>query len=168
MPLIAIGHEALLCLPEPRAGEPLLPERACEKLCLVTTFAPNVTIQPGGKGRSQFVPVLRHYRVETVATPHSKQGLFSDVINPQAGHILCDRTLAVCGMSLRIERSSRIVKITINSPKAILVAFIRPTLLGDINQASRANGYGRTCQSLYSLKNLRWENFRWTGLGQKT
>jgi hypothetical protein len=32
---------------------------------------------------------------------------------------------------LRIDRSSRIVKITISSPKAILVAFIGATLLGE-------------------------------------
>jgi hypothetical protein len=89
-----------------------------------------LTTKQGGKGRSQFVPVWRHYRVETVATPHSKQRLFRDVINPQAGHILCDRTLALCGISLRIDRSSMIVKITITSPKTILVPFIRATLLG--------------------------------------
>jgi len=35
MPLIAIGHEALQCLPEPRAAGWLLPELAWEKeLCL--------------------------------------------------------------------------------------------------------------------------------------
>jgi hypothetical protein len=46
----------------------------------------------------------------------------------------------ICGISLRIHRSSRIVRITISSPKAILVAFIRATLLGEfcIDQASRA------------------------------
>jgi len=68
--------------------------------------------------------------------------------------------MALCGISLRIDRSSRIVKITITSPKTILVAFIRATLLGEfcIDQASRAS----------SLKSLRWGNFRWTGLGQKT
>jgi hypothetical protein len=106
---------------------------------VVTTFAPNLTTEQGGKGRSQFVPVWRHYRVESVATPHSKQRLFSDVINPQAGHILCDRPLALCGISLRIDRSSRIVKITITSPKTILVAFIRATLLGEfcLHQASQ-------------------------------
>ena len=141
-----------------------------EKLCLVTTFAPNLTIKPGGKRRSQFVPVLRHYRVETVATPHSKQRLFSEVINPQAGHILCDRTPVICGISLRIHRSSRIMKITISTPKAILVAFIRATLLGEfcLDQAIGQDGYGRNGQTLLSLKSLRWENFRWTGLGQKT
>ena len=140
MPLIAIGHEPLLWLPEPRAAGRLLPELASEKLWLVTTFAPNLTTKQGGKGRSQFVPVWRHYRVETVATPHSKQQLFSDVINPQAGHILCDRTPVICGISLRIHRSSGIVKITMSSPKAILAAFIKATLLGEfcLDQASRA------------------------------
>jgi len=41
---------------------------------------------------------------------------------------------------LRIDRSSRIVKITITSPKTILVAFIRATLLGEfcLHQASQA------------------------------
>src|SRR5258708_2835193 len=138
MPLIAIGHEPLLCPAEPRAAGRLLPELASEKLWLLTTFAPNLTTKQGGKGRSQFVPVWRHYLVETVATPHSKQRLFSNVTNPQAGHILCVRTLALCGISLRIDRSSRIVKITITSPKTILVAFNRATLLGEccLHQAS--------------------------------
>jgi hypothetical protein len=43
---------------------------------------------------------------------------------------------------LRIDRSSRIVKITITSPKTILVAFIRATLLGEfcLHQASQPRG----------------------------
>jgi len=45
----------------------------------------------------------------------------------------------ICG-SLRFHRSSRIVKITITSPKTILVAFIRATLLSEfcLHQASQA------------------------------
>src|SRR2546423_4330248 len=135
-----MGLEPLLCLPEPQAARRLLPELASEKLWLLTTLAPNLTTKHGGKCRSQFFPGWRHYLVETVATPHSKQRLFSDVINPQAGHLLCVRTLALCCISLRIDRSSRIVKITIASQKTILVAFIRATLLGEccLHQAGQA------------------------------
>jgi hypothetical protein len=62
------------------------------------------------------------------------------------------------------------VKITITSPKTILVAFIRATLLGEfwLDQAVGQDGYGRNGKTFHSLKSLRWENFRWTGLGQKT
>jgi hypothetical protein len=52
------------------------------------------------------------------------------VINPQDGHILCDRNPMACGFSLRIQVSSRIVKITISRPKERLVAVINATLLG--------------------------------------
>jgi hypothetical protein len=52
------------------------------------------------------------------------------VINPQDGHILWDRTPVICGFSLSLQRSSRMVKSTINTPKEILVAFIRTTLPG--------------------------------------
>jgi hypothetical protein len=98
----------------------------------------------------QFIPLLRHYRVETVATPHSKQRAFSDVINPQAGHILCDRTPVICGISLRIHRSSRIVKTTISRPKEILVAFInRPFLASPASTKPVAQDrYGRNGQTL--------------------
>jgi hypothetical protein len=62
--------------------------------------------------------------------PHSKQLAFNrDVINPQDGHILCDRNPATCGFSLRIQWSNRIVKRMISRPKEILVAFIKATLL---------------------------------------
>jgi hypothetical protein len=62
------------------------------------------------------------YRSETLATPHSKQRAFSrDVINPQNGHIRCDRSPAI-RVLLRIQWSSRIV-VTIKRPTAILVAF---------------------------------------------
>ena len=58
--------------------------------------------------------------------PHSKQFAFNrDVINPQDGHILCDPDPATCGFSLRIQRSSRIVKSRTSSPKEIMVAFIK-------------------------------------------
>jgi hypothetical protein len=62
------------------------------------------------------------------------------------------------------------VKITISRPRKILVALIRATLLGEfcIDQASRARSLQTNGQTLHSLKSLRWENFRWTGLGQKT
>jgi hypothetical protein len=39
---------------------------------------------------------LSHYRFEMLATPHSRQrGLSLAVINPQDGHILCDRNPTV-------------------------------------------------------------------------
>ena len=64
--------------------------------------------------------------------PHSKQHAFNrEVINPHDGHILCVPYLAICGFSLRILRSSRIVNRTISRPKEILVAFIETTLLDE-------------------------------------
>src|SRR5260370_138317 len=75
------------------------------------------------------------YRFEMLATPHSKQRGFSrDVINPQNGHILCDRTPATSGFSLRIQWSSRIVTSTINRAKEILVMFTkRPFLASSVS-----------------------------------
>lgn len=62
--------------------------------------------------------------------PHSKQFAFNrGVINPQDGHILCGRNPVICGVSLRIQWASRIVRSTINKPKEILVAFIKATFL---------------------------------------
>jgi hypothetical protein len=77
-------------------------------------------------GPSMSPPSQRHtYRFETLATPHSRQrGLSRDVINPQDGHILCDRDPVISGFSLRIRRSSRIVNSTISTPKEIPVTFI--------------------------------------------
>jgi len=43
----------------------------------------------------------------------------------------------------------------------MLVALINVTILGEV--CSKRAG-----QATHSLKSLRWENFRWTGLGQKT
>ena len=64
--------------------------------------------------------------------PHSKQHAFNrDVINPQHGHILCDPYPAICGFSLCILWSSRIVNSTIRRPKEKVVAFINVILLGD-------------------------------------
>jgi hypothetical protein len=62
---------------------------------------------------------------------------------------------------LRIQWTSKIVKSTTSDPKKTLVAFIKVTLLG----GSRAKPDGHPT---HSLKSLSWENFRWTGLGQKT
>jgi|HubBroStandDraft_2_1064218.scaffolds.fasta_scaffold18334_4 hypothetical protein len=46
----------------------------------------------------------RAYGFEKVATPHSKQRGFSrDVINPQRGHILCDRNPVIGDFGLRIQ-----------------------------------------------------------------
>jgi len=67
-----------------------------------------------------------------LATPHSRQrGLSRDVINPQAGHILCDRNPVVCGFSLPIQRSNRIVSSTISIPREILVTVMEATLRGE-------------------------------------
>jgi hypothetical protein len=64
--------------------------------------------------------------------PHSKQHAFNrEVINPHDGHILCVPYPAICGFSLRILRSSRIVNRAISRPKEILVAFIETTLLDE-------------------------------------
>jgi hypothetical protein len=50
------------------------------------------------------LPYRHAYGVENLAAPHSKQRGFSrDVINPQDGHILCDRNPAPCGLSLPIQ-----------------------------------------------------------------
>lgn len=66
------------------------------------------------------------YTTAVKGLPHSKQFAFNrDVINPQDGHILCDRSPATWGFSLRIQRSSRIVNSRTSSPKEMLVAFIK-------------------------------------------
>jgi hypothetical protein len=61
------------------------------------------------------------------------------VINPQAGHILCDRNPAICGFSLRIPRNTKIANKTTNKPNKRLAALIKATLLGEfrIDPASR-------------------------------
>jgi hypothetical protein len=81
------------------------------------------------------IPPPSLYRVETAATPHSKQRAFIDVINPQAGHILCDRTAVICGISLRIHRNSSVIKSRASRPKEILVAFTG----SDLSLASSAS-----------------------------
>jgi hypothetical protein len=64
--------------------------------------------------------------------PHSKQHAFNrEVINPHDGHILCVPYPAICGFSLRILRSSRIVNRAISRPKKMLVAFIKTIPLGE-------------------------------------
>ncbi len=79
-------------------------------------------------------------RPETLATPHSKQRSFvRDVINPQNGHILCDRNPANCGFRVRIRWSRTITKSTNSRPKEILVAFIKATLLGENDRAGVRN-----------------------------
>ena len=61
----------------------------------------------------------------------------------------------------------------------MLVAFIKTTLLREFRIVRRnlklpalvlfvQGCCKRHVQTLLSLKSLRWENFRWTGLGQKT
>jgi hypothetical protein len=102
------------------------------------------------------------YTTAVKGLPHSKHFAFNrDVINPQDGHILCDPYPATCGFSLRIQRSSRIVNSTISRPREILAMLIKATLLGE----SCTNPDEQTT---HSQKSLRWKNFRWTGLGQKT
>jgi hypothetical protein len=81
------------------------------------------------------------------------------VINPQNGHFLCAPYRAICGFTLRIQWSNRIVKSTISRPKKILVAFIKAKLLGVLHQTAWAD-------RLLAEK-PKVENFRWTGLGQK-
>ncbi len=81
---------------------------------------------------SDCLSIFNIYRLEMLATPHSRQrGLIRDVINPQDGHILCDLNPTACGFNLRIQATSRIVNNTISRPRAILVAFIEATLLGE-------------------------------------
>ncbi|MFZ0200543.1 MAG: hypothetical protein WAL05_15220 [Candidatus Sulfotelmatobacter sp.] len=70
------------------------------------------------------------YTAAVKGLPHSKQrSLVRDVINPQDGHIRCDRNPAICGFSVRIRWSSKITKTTISRPKEMLVALIKTTLL---------------------------------------
>ena len=64
--------------------------------------------------------------------PHSKQhALNRDVINPQDGHILCDRYPAIRGCGLRILWSSRIANSAISRPKEIPTGF-KKVLLSQI------------------------------------
>jgi len=64
--------------------------------------------------------------------PHSKQrALNRDVINPQAGHILCDPYPAICGFRLRISWSRRIANSTIRRPKEMLIALISVVVVGN-------------------------------------
>jgi hypothetical protein len=118
-----------------------------------------------------------------LATPHSRQrGFTRDVISPQDGQIRWDRSPTICGFSPRLQASSRIVNSTISTLTEILNAFIKATLRGEhsIDPARQAaldiaelidfaqGRYRRHWQTARPLKSLRWENFRWTGLGQKT
>jgi len=88
------------------------------------------TEQENGEESSDLFLRRHTYRLEMLATPHSKQRGFSrDVINPQNGHILCDRNPATSGFSLRIQWSSRIVNSPISRPKEILVTFTKRPFL---------------------------------------
>jgi hypothetical protein len=71
------------------------------------------------------------YNFAALTAPHSRQRAFRDVINPQDEHILCARNPLVCRFSVSLQRSSKMVKSTINTPKEILVAFMRTTLPGN-------------------------------------
>jgi hypothetical protein len=81
--------------------------------------------------KERFIAPPSHYSLAGLTAPHSRQRAFRDVINPQDEHIRCARNPMVCGFSLSIRRSSRMVKITINTLKEILVAFIVMTLPGE-------------------------------------
>src|SRR5260370_39056454 len=73
------------------------------------------------------------YSAVVRAWPHSWQRELSrDVINPHDGHILCERNPLSCSLGLRIHRSSRIVKSTINRPKVISIAYMDALLLGEV------------------------------------
>ena len=111
--------------------------------------------------------------------PHSMQHAFSrDVINPQDGHILCVPYGAIRGFRLRLLRSSRKANSAISKPTNILVAFIKATLLGESRDCRQECHKVRAAvllaqdrhgkQTAVAEKPKRWENFRWTGLGQKT
>ena len=113
---------------------------------------------------AQFISPATHYRVETVATPHSKHRAFSDVISPQAGHILWDRTPLLCGINLRIHRNSRVTKSRASRPKEILVAFIgeRPFLWRALHRPRplRKIAANKGRQTAHSLKSLRMEELQ--------
>jgi hypothetical protein len=101
-----------------------------------------------------------------------------DVINPQDGHILCvPHPAAIGSFRSRLLRSSRIANSAIRKPTNILVAFIMTTLLRDSRIVGRnvqvravvllaQDRYGK--QTALAETPKIWENFRWTGLGQKT
>ncbi len=74
--------------------------------------------------------VMLRYGFAALTAPHSRQRAFRDVINPQDEHILCARNPPAGDFSLSLQRSSRMVKSTINTPKKILVAVMRTTLPG--------------------------------------
>jgi len=82
------------------------------------------------------------YTTSVKGLPHSKQLAFNrDVINPQDGHILCDPDPATCGLTLRSQWASRIIKSTINNPKGILVAFTEGTLPGRMQRQPQSLNY---------------------------
>jgi hypothetical protein len=84
---------------------------------------------------------------------------------------------AIRGFRSRLLRSSRTANSAISKPTNILVAFIKATLLrdtrivgGNVTSASGVllaqDRYEK--QTALAEKPKIWENFRWTGLGQKT
>jgi hypothetical protein len=98
-----------------------------------------------------------------IGLPHSKQRVVElDVISPQEGHILCDRNAAIRGLALRTHRSRRIVTSRISSPTTARVTLTKATVLGEC--CTKANLGRRVTRG----KSKVWENFRWTGLDQKT
>jgi hypothetical protein len=69
-------------------------------------------------------------------SPHSKQQVLNrDVIKPQEGHILCDLIPAICGFSLRILYSIRIMNRAISRAKKMLAALIS-VLVGNKGRVS--------------------------------
>jgi hypothetical protein len=109
------------------------------------------------------------YATVVKGLPHSVHRAFKrDVINPHDGHILCDPNRAACGFSLNIHRNSRTVATKISRSRKILAALMTATVLGEFRASRMEVFQGRTIGRLGSLKSLRWKNFRWTGLGQRT
>ena len=88
--------------------------------------------QLGGQGQSPVHFSTVEYTTPVRALPHSKQHVLNrDVINPHDGHILCVPYPAICGFTLLILRSSRIVNSAISRTSEMLVAFIEATLFGE-------------------------------------
>jgi hypothetical protein len=115
---------------------------------------------------------VRYFEIEYstpgMALPHSKQQALSrDVINPQDGHILCDWSPATRGITLRFRRSNTVAKSEMSKPRKILVAFTGEDIILASSESAQSVA-ARSMSLAYSLKCLRWENFRWTGLGQRT
>ena len=110
------------------------------------------------------------------------------VINPQCGHILCNPDpgipeLAGRGFVLRLQRSNTIMNNTISRPRTVPAVLIKRPFLASsasiqrivqpradiaVESTLRKVTAESHAQTAHSMKVLRLENFRWTGLGQRT